>query len=98
MSRSCQSLVLFLLQLLLVIFISYFRYNNLTGWFGSSYVVVYFLIKKGTVDLNKTWSVEQSAPLMVLVSSRCHFGLPASPLQNLKGANVYSGVAKRSSI
>ena len=52
--------------------------------------MVYFLMEKGTVDLNKTCSVEQSAPL--------HFGLPALPLQNLKGANVYSGVAKRSSI
>ena len=50
------------------------------------------------MDLKKTCSVEQSAPLMVLVSSRYHFGLPALPLQNLKGANVYSGVAKRSSI
>ena len=71
---------------------------HFTGWFGSGYVVVYFLMEKGTVDLNKTCSVEQSAPLMVLVSSRCHFGLPALPLQNLKGANVYSGVAKRPSI
>ena len=65
---------------------------HFTGWFGG------FLMEKGTVDLNKTCSVEQSAPLLVLVSSRCHFGLPALPLQNLKGANVYSGVAKRSSI
>ena len=41
---------------------------HFTGWFGSGYVVVYFQMEKGTVDLNKTWSVEQSAPLMVLVS------------------------------
>ena len=59
--------------------------------------MVYFLMEKGTVDLNKTWSVEQSAPPMVLVSSRCHFGLPSLPLQKLK-ANVYSGDAKRSRI
>ena len=71
---------------------------HFTGWFGSGYVVVYFLMEKGTVDLNKTCSVKQSASLMVLVSSRCHFGLPALPLQNVKGTNVYSGVAKRSSI
>ena len=49
------------------------------------------------MDLNKTWSVEQSAPPMVLVSSRCHFGLPSLLLQKLK-ANVYSGDAKRSRI
>ena len=60
--------------------------------------MVYFLTEKGTVDLKKTCSVEQSAPLMVLVSSRYHFGLPALPLQNLNGANVYSGVANMSSI
>ena len=58
----------------------------------SSYGVVYFLMEKGTVDLNKTWSVEQSAPPMVLVSSRCHFCPPSLLLQNLKGADVYSGV------
>ena len=64
------------------------RYINLTGCFGSSYVVVYFQTEKWTVDLNKTWSAKQSVPLMVLVSWRCHFGLPALPFQNLKGANV----------
>ena len=93
MLRSCQSLVHLLLQLLLVL--SRFILHQ-DSWHGQQLWSGLFPYGEETVDLNKTWPVEQSAPPMVLVSSRCHFGLPSFLLQNLKGANVYSGDAKRS--
>ena len=34
---------------------------------------------------------EGNRPLVLLVSSRCHFSLPALLLQNVKSANVFSG-------
>ena len=66
MLKSCQRLVDFLVQLLLVIFISWFHYINLAGCFGSSFGM-FLLMEKATVNRNKTWLVKQLAPLMGLV-------------------------------